>query len=142
MVVLNERFNAEAGGRRRSFTLIELLVVIAIIGMVAGLLLPALALSRDRALGAVCQSNLRSVGVATQMYGLDTGRFPPAWQSSQCRWMDLVKPYIDKKSSVYLCPVDPEKIPLTWDPESQTFPSETRATEKLHYQYRDGYRNR
>lgn len=63
--------------RRRAFTLIELLIVVAIIGLLAGLLLPALGRARERGRRAVCRSNLRQVAIAAHCYVDDNnGRFP------------------------------------------------------------------
>jgi prepilin-type N-terminal cleavage/methylation domain-containing protein/prepilin-type processing-associated H-X9-DG protein len=101
---------------RTAFTLIELLVVVTIIGVLAGLLLPALAAAKRRGQQAVCLNNLHQLGLAASMYADDGCKYPPAWINSTCRWMDLLKPYVPKNSGAYLCPSDPKRIPLPWDP--------------------------
>jgi len=93
---------------RRGFTLIELLVVIAIIAILAGILFPVFAAAREKARQATCQSNLKQIGYAAQMYTQNfdetmpySGTGPTGGDLST-----LLDPYIKQKSGrgIWRCP--------------------------------------
>jgi prepilin-type N-terminal cleavage/methylation domain-containing protein/prepilin-type processing-associated H-X9-DG protein len=65
------------GTNRRGFTLVEMLVVIAIIGMLMGLLMPAVQRVRESARRAQCKSNIREIGLAMHMYAGDFDEYFP-----------------------------------------------------------------
>jgi prepilin-type N-terminal cleavage/methylation domain-containing protein/prepilin-type processing-associated H-X9-DG protein len=102
------------------YTLVELLVTISIIAVLLSLLLPAVQAARESARSINCCSNLRELGLATQLHVTVYKAYPAAYDSSTgatLRWMDFLKPYISKGCRVYRCPTDNVQQPYSYDPE-------------------------
>ena len=71
---------------RKGFTLVELLVVIAIIGILVGMLLPAVQQVREAARRATCLNNIRQVVLAAHNYQSSNQRFPMGSNTFAKRW--------------------------------------------------------
>ncbi len=80
------------------FTLIELLVVVAIIGVLVGLLLPAVQTSREAARRTHCQNNLRQIGIGLHNHHAARDFFPTTVSTGSVRhfWCAQMLPYMDQ----------------------------------------------
>lgn len=98
--------------KRSGFTLIELLVVIAIIAILAAILFPVFAQTREKARQSSCASNCKQMGLAIMQYAQDYDETNPlaSGYQGQSNWFDiswvtLAQPYV-KNISVFRCPSD------------------------------------
>jgi len=107
------------GKKIRAFTLIELLVVIAIIGILAGMLLPALARAREKANAARCIANMHQWALALNMYNDDWSEYYPydgmpgdpcAPQNTNA-WFNVLPPYLGQKTLCQLYGATPAAPP-------------------------------
>ncbi|MDH7569620.1 MAG: DUF1559 domain-containing protein [Armatimonadota bacterium] len=121
----------------RGFTLIEALVVLAVLALLAAVLMPTLARAREQARAGVCQSNLRQIGSAFQLYLQDYDdtyphlNDPSLFMGRKWRWP--LQPYLALAGrrtgpltsqgfvpAVLLCPSD-AVAPVSYDSTSYAY---------------------
>lgn len=105
--------NPSKQASKPAFTLVEILVVIAIIAILAAILFPVFARTRENARRASCQSNLKQIALGMKQYVQDydetgpptlIGGLPPVtYPKAPWGWADSLQPYL-KNIQIFQCP--------------------------------------
>jgi prepilin-type N-terminal cleavage/methylation domain-containing protein len=83
---------------KNGFTLVELLVVIAIIGILIGMLLPAVQMVREAARRITCGNNIRQLGLSMHNYESAQGHLPSGWSENGYTWGVEILPFIEQQN--------------------------------------------
>ena len=128
---------SRANQERIGFTLIELLVVIAIIAILAGMLLPALARSKEMSKRIKCTNNEHEIAVADMMYADQyNASFPP--HTPNVRWTTYFYD-LYQNSAVLLCPSELGPNPATYGHDTNNYPHDTVPRSFFINGFNDGY---
>ncbi len=85
-----------SANKRSGFTLVELLTVVVIIGVLVGLLMPAIGAARERARQATCMNHLHEIGLAVQGYVAAKDRYPGFVSQRRTSWVIELLPFLGR----------------------------------------------
>ena len=109
--------------RRNAFTLVELLVVIAIVGILIGMLLPAVQMVREAARRVQCANNVKQQSLAMLNYESAYGYLPAGFNTpSMTMWSCYLLPYLEQKNLFETLDIDGP-----WDAMTASNPSNPAA---------------
>ncbi len=92
--------------KEKGFTLIELMVVVGILGILPGILLPALNMARESGRRAQCANNLKEIGLGLIMYSNENNEMFPTGGASAMEDLNSLYPAYVSERKVFKCPSD------------------------------------